>query len=74
MALDWLGVADAILGDGQIAKFRVYAGIVDGDGQPRRIEIEAAETAPLVGMGLLDGYALYMELIEGGRVRIQSLQ
>ena len=42
------------------------------DGKRRSIEAEAADTTPLVGMRLLDGHSLYMEVEDGGRVVIQA--
>lgn len=45
-----------ILGDGSICIFDVYRGLINWDGEFRRIDINAAETTPLVGMSLLYGY------------------
>ena len=33
----------------------------------------ASDADPLVGMGLLDGFKLQIEAIEGGRVTIEAL-
>jgi hypothetical protein len=40
------------------------------NGQLREIEIDAAETEPLLGMALLRGYRLQVDTIEGGLVSI----
>jgi hypothetical protein len=53
--------------------FDVYTGLVIWDGEYRYIDINAAETAPLVGMSLLYGYRVQIDAIEGGLVTIQSL-
>ena len=52
----WRGYASAMLGDGSLQQFEVYAATVIWDGQARVVEVDAADTNPLVGMGLLYGY------------------
>ncbi len=50
----------------------------DHDGEVVAIDVAsgcwaiAADTTPLVGMRLLDGHSLYMEVQDGGRVVIQA--
>jgi clan AA aspartic protease len=61
------------LGDGSTYIFDVYRGFVIWDGEVRQIDINAAETTPLVGMNLLYGYRVQFDTIEGGIVMIQSL-
>lgn len=61
------------LGDGSTCIFDVYRGLVIWDGEFRRIDINASETAPLAGMSLLYGYRMQLDAIEGGTVTIQSL-
>ena len=41
------------------------------DGRIRYVEADAADTMPLVGMRLLDGHSLYVEVEDGGRVVIE---
>lgn len=53
--------------------FDVYSGLVIWDGEFRRIDINASEASPLVGMSLLYGYRMQIDAIEGGTVTIQSL-
>ena len=36
------------------------------------MEADAADTTPLVGMRLLDGHSLYIEVEDGGRVVIEA--
>ena len=43
------------------------------DGRPRRIAVDEASTAPLVGMALLDGYELNVQVRNGGSVSIKLL-
>ncbi len=64
---------EGTLGDGSTCVFDVYSGFVIWDGAFRRIDVNAAETDPLVGMSLLYGYRVRLDTIEGGTVTIQSL-
>jgi hypothetical protein len=43
------------------------------DGQARTVETDAADTAPLVGVGLLYGYDVRFQMVEGGTVTIEAL-
>ena len=64
---------EGTLGDGSTCIFDVYSGLVIWDGEYRFIDVNAAETDPLVGMSLLYGYRIQLDAIEGGMVVIQSL-
>jgi clan AA aspartic protease len=63
----------AELADGDDITFDVYEAIVIWDGRRRRIEIDEANTAPLLGMELMDGCELNIKVRSGGRVRIRRL-
>ena len=65
---------EGTLGNGSTCIFDVYRGLVNWDGEFRRIDINASETAPLVGMSLLYGYRIQLDAIEGGIVTVQSLR
>ncbi len=43
------------------------------DGQPLTIEVDAAETEPLIGMALLAGHDLQMRVVPDGDVTITSI-
>ena len=73
LSLTWLGRELGILADGSTDLFDVYSAVVLWDGQPRSIEVEAANTQPLVGMNLLHRHSLHMEVVNGGPVQISSL-
>ena len=62
-----------ILGDGNIHSLDVHTGTIDWEGQPRRIEINVADTTPLAGMNLMYGYKLTIEDVDGGAVLIEVL-
>jgi clan AA aspartic protease len=73
LGLSWRGYASAVLGDGSLQQFDVYAATVIWDGHPRMVEIDAAATDPLVGMGLLYGHEVRIQAIDGGAVTIEAL-
>ncbi|MGE3540493.1 MAG: hypothetical protein AB7N91_24015 [Candidatus Tectimicrobiota bacterium] len=51
----------------------IYAATVIWDGRPRNILVEAADTDPLIGMALLYGHNVHIQVREGGRVSIEPL-
>jgi clan AA aspartic protease len=63
----------AVLADGSEIIFDVYEATVIWDGEPRRVEVDEADTDPLVGMGMLEGYELTVEVVTGGAVAIELL-
>ena len=67
------GREEGTLGDGSLCTFDVYRGFVIWDGQLRRIDVNAAEITPLVGMSLLKGYRMQLDAIVGREVSIRSL-
>ena len=70
LELMWFTQQEGFLGDGSRRTFDVYRGAVIWDGQLRVIEINASDTAPLVGMALLEGFELRVQAYEGGSVAI----
>jgi hypothetical protein len=44
------------------------------DCQNKLIDVVASDADPLVGMGLLYGFKLQVEAVEGGRVTIEAMQ
>jgi clan AA aspartic protease len=73
LGLPYYGSEDGVLGDGSLCTFDMYSGRVIWDGEWRRVDINAAETTPLVGMSLLRGYRYQMDTVVGGRVVIEAL-
>ncbi len=70
--LPFVTSGDATLADGSAVSFDIHAVTVDWDGHARHIEADAAETTPLVGMRLLAGHDLLVEVEHGGRVVIEA--
>jgi clan AA aspartic protease len=73
LGLEWSYRDRATLGDGSETVFDVYNAEILWNGQLREIEIDAAETEPLLGMALLIGYRLQVDTIKGGLVTIETL-
>ena len=71
LGLPFEGAARATLADGSETTFPYYGVAVLWDGRTRYVEADAADTTPLVGMRLLDGHSLYVEVEDGGRVIIE---
>ena len=61
-----------ILADGSEVTFDIYRAALLWDGEPRYIHVYAADSTPLVGMRLLRSHNLNIEVVDGGRVAIQS--
>ncbi len=66
--------ASAILADGSEVAFEVYEVTVLWDGLPQHVYAYMSDTTPLVGMRLLDGYDLNIQVKSGGRVAIQPME
>src|SRR2546425_263911 len=64
LKLPWRRYGSAILGDGTECFFDVYEAVVVWDGRRRRVPVDAADTSPLVGMALLYGYELKIQVVE----------
>ena len=72
LGLTRLSRGRAILANGLEDIFDIYGVTVLWDGQPRYIETDSVDTTPLVGMALLKGYDLHIQVVDSGRVVIQS--
>jgi len=73
LGLVWRRRGRALLADGRESVFDIYEATVDWDGEARRIPVDEAETAPLVGMSLLAGYELTIQAQPGGNVTVRAL-
>lgn len=74
LALPYRNTVPYELADRYDAMFDIYAGSVEWDGRWRTVFVSAAEGGPLVGMGLMEGYHLAIDVIDGGRVEIRPLR
>ena len=67
------GNIEVVLGDGREVKVDVFLGTVVWEGQVREGTILAAEGSPLIGMALLTGSRVCLDVIDGGPVTIERL-
>ncbi len=74
LGLKLQGYQKAILGDGTISQFQVCEATVIWDGSRRLVEVNAATSGVLIGMGLLEGYKLEVNTIPNVIVTITSLE
>jgi len=72
--LPWRQRGRALLADGSESVFDLYEAVVVWDGLERRIPVDEAQTAPLIGMSLLTGCELIIQVWPGGSVTISAIQ
>ena len=72
LALPFIGVSRVVLANGSEETLDMHDVTVLWDGQSRDVDTFAADVTPLVGMSLLDGYALHVHVRDGGRVTIEA--
>jgi clan AA aspartic protease len=71
--LRWRTVGRGILADGSVSLFDVYQAKVVWDGRVRSVFVDEFDATPLVGMALLRGYELKMQVRARGKVTIKRL-
>jgi clan AA aspartic protease len=68
------GMMVGTLADGHERFFPVCTAIISWLGKPRLINVNVVEESePLLGMGILHGCELAMQIVEGGEVAIRDL-
>lgn len=72
--LNWKRRGRAILGDGSECVFNVYEAVVIWDGDLLTIPVDEADSEPLVGMSLMEGYQLIVQVFEGGSVELSKVK
>lgn len=73
LELPFVGRGSALLGDGSRIEYNSFEVIVVWDGKLRHVLVDEADTEPLVGMRLLSGHELAIEVAPGGSVSIRPL-
>jgi clan AA aspartic protease len=64
----------AELGDGSIRLLSVYRAFLYWDGARRKVDVHAADAgSAFVGMALLDGYEVRIQVAKGGTVTIEAM-
>ena len=74
LELPVVGNGEAVLADGREVYFNVYGVTALWNGLPRYVETGAVGDEPLVGMSMLVGHDLRVEVAEGGRVTIEAVE
>ncbi|MDP6455125.1 MAG: clan AA aspartic protease [SAR202 cluster bacterium] len=74
LGLVWRGRGRALLADGSSIIYDRYEVSVVWDGEVRRATADEADTDPLVGMGLMKGYELRIQVFEGGIVTLDPVR
>lgn len=74
LSLSFIGNQRALLADGREIEVAVYSTRVVWDGSARRVSVLATDGAPLIGMSLLAGYALSVQVVDQGAVRMTPLR
>ena len=70
--LRWKRRGRAILGDGSECVFDIYEAVLVWDGDLLTIPVDEADSEPLVGMSLMEGYRLLIQVFEGDRVELSK--
>jgi len=73
LGLPWLCRQQGQLADGSFLTFDVHVLTVLWHGQPRAVEVEAADARPLLGMAMIRGSELRIQAVPGGSVTIAEL-
>ena len=74
LGIPWCDIGAVTLGDGSSCACDIYAGAVVWDRRPVMVFVEESDTTPLVGMELLQGFKLTMNVERHGRVTIKPLR
>jgi clan AA aspartic protease len=74
LSLPFRGRGSALLGDGSESEFDIHEATVTWAGKRRLAAVDVAETDPLLGIGLLLGNELTVQVITGGVVALRSLR
>ena len=71
--LRWKRRGRAILGDGSECVFNIYEAILIWDGDIITIPVDEADSEPLLGMSLMNGYQLMVQVFPGGLVELSKV-
>ena len=73
LSLQEIGQQQVALADGSQASLAIHRAIVEWEGTARTIPIYATDADPLLGMAMLRGHSLFIEVEVGGRVAVEAL-
>jgi predicted aspartyl protease len=73
LGLTWQSLDRGQLADGSETLFDVYDAVVLWDGRPRHVLVAESSTVPMIGMAMLSGFELRIQVRTGGSVFIEAL-
>lgn len=73
LKLPFVGNRRATLGDGNVVVLDVYLATVSWHGHEREVLALQSDGGPLIGMSLLAGSRVTLDVVDGGAVRIDEL-
>ena len=68
------GAMPLMMADGSIVRASVFEAVVMWNGERRSISVQATKNDTLVGMRLLQGSLVTLEVVDGGAVTIEPLE
>ena len=74
LGLPWSDTGSVMLGDGSTCACDIYVGTTVWDRRSISTFVEEADTTPLVGMQLLQGFELKMNVERRGQITIKPLR
>ena len=73
LGLPFAGHRRGTLADGSVTRMEVYMASVGWHGRQKEVLISQTAGTPLIGMALLEGSPLMMDVVDGGTVTIEEL-
>ena len=73
LGLKYWGTRDAVLADGKELSVDLYSVLISWDGQILPRLVHQSDSTPLIGMHLMAGYHLAVDVREGGNVTLSAL-
>jgi clan AA aspartic protease len=73
LGLSFAGHRRGMLADGSVTRLDVYLATVVWHGRQKDVLISQASGTPLIGMSLLEGSRMTMDVVDGGDVSINEL-
>ena len=73
LKLPMVGKRKGKLADGSLKEFSIFSVLVEWLGEKKQVLVFEAEGGPLVGMAMLEGNRLIMDVEVGGTVEIKNL-
>jgi clan AA aspartic protease len=73
LGLPRFGAQHVGLADGSVILCELCDGFVDWNGVSRSVEVQVSDSVSLLGMALLTGHQVRIDVVDGGAVRISPL-